>query len=333
MATKTKGLLADVAAGVVAKEAKATRPARKGGIERRVSLVGDVATGRVKTKQQRLVEPERCKMWVHHNRRYDLLDSENCSDLIGKIEARGQTMPAIVRRLPEPEGEVEFEVIAGARRHFSVRYLRNEKGRDDILFLIDVQDLSDEEAFIIADLENRDRKDISDFERGLDYLNALDAFYGGVAKEMASRLVVDEKWLNRYLSLARLPSFIVELIGDIRDLKRDHADKLWPLLNQPAKRKKLEEEAAEIKKIQDGAVRTFGSPQLNAAQIVRRLVQAGEANRGKRKSKESRELRGAAGQKLGDAEISNRSIVIKIPRSKDMDVERMLSRVQKSIEG
>ncbi|MDF3605833.1 ParB N-terminal domain-containing protein [Paracoccus sp. DMF-8] len=44
----------------------------------------------------------------------DLLNAENCRDLIGSIKAQGQQeFPAIVRRLPAGQG-AEYEVICGA---------------------------------------------------------------------------------------------------------------------------------------------------------------------------------------------------------------------------
>src|SRR3546814_19537017 len=57
----------------------------------------------------------------------------------------------------------------------------------DFRFLIDVRDMTDEEAFRIADIENRARDDLTDLERARDYLRALDAYYTGRPKVMAER--------------------------------------------------------------------------------------------------------------------------------------------------
>lgn len=186
-------------------------------------------SGEREEKLLRWVDPDRCVMWQRHNRAYDLLSEANCRDLIDSIRAQGQQeFPAIVRRLPAGQG-AEYEVICGARRHFAVSWLR-ANNYPSFRYLIEVRDLSDEEAFRLADIENRDRADLSDYERARDYLQALELYYGGKQKAMAARLEVSEAWLSRYLYLARLPDQIVQAWPQITDLKELHARSLRPLL-------------------------------------------------------------------------------------------------------
>ena len=61
--------------------------------------------------------------------------------------------------------------------------------------LIEVRELTDEEAFRLADIENRDRRDISDYERAVDYAEACQFYYGGHQGRMAERLEVSNAWL------------------------------------------------------------------------------------------------------------------------------------------
>ena len=187
-------------------------------------------TGEREEKVLRWVDPASCVMWARHNRVYELLSEENCRDLIDSIRAQGQQeFPAIVRRLPAGQG-AEYEVICGARRHFAISWLR-ANNYPQFRYLIEVRDLTDEEAFRLADIENRDRADLSDYERARDYLSALDLYYGGKQKSMAARLEVSEAWLSRYLYLARLPSIIVEAWPQITEIKELHARSVRPLLN------------------------------------------------------------------------------------------------------
>ena len=66
------------------------------------------------------------------------------------------------------------EVICGARRHWTITWLRaNNYPR--FRYLIEERELTDEEAFRLADIENRDREDISDYERAVDYVEAWTA--------------------------------------------------------------------------------------------------------------------------------------------------------------
>ena len=187
-------------------------------------------TGEREEKVLRWVDPASCVMWARHNRAYELLSEENCRDLIDSIRAQGQQeFPAIVRRLPAGQG-AEYEVICGARRHFAISWLR-ANNYPQFRYLIEVRDLTDEEAFRLADIENRDRADLSDYERARDYLSALDLYYGGKQKSMAARLEVSEAWLSRYLYLARLPSIMVEAWPQITEIKELHARSVRPLLN------------------------------------------------------------------------------------------------------
>ena len=88
--------------------------------------------------------------------------------------------------------DYDYEVICGARRHWSVSFLKSVEHRQ-IKFLIEVRDLDDEAAFRLSDVENRARDDISDYERALDYRTAVEDFYNGVARRMAERMEVTEQ--------------------------------------------------------------------------------------------------------------------------------------------
>ncbi|MGB6229654.1 MAG: ParB/RepB/Spo0J family partition protein, partial [Litorimonas sp.] len=198
----------------------------------RKTRVGDRLSGDVEEKTLRWIDPGEARMWARHNRAYDLLTADNCRDLIDGIRAQGrQEFPAIVRRTGDSDHP--YEVICGARRHFAVSWLR-ANNYTQFRYLIEVRDLTDEEAFRLADIENRDREDISDYERARDYLSALEQYYGGSQKEMAARLEVSPTWLSRYLQLARLPEEIVAAFPSIRDVRELHARTLKPPLGRPA---------------------------------------------------------------------------------------------------
>lgn len=227
----------------------------------RQTRVADRLSGEVEEKTLRWIDPAQARMWDRHNRAYDLLTEDNCRDLIDGIRAQGrQEFPAIVRRTGE--AETPYEVICGARRHFAVTWLRANTF-PQMRYLIEVRDLTDEEAFRLADIENRDREDISDYERAVDYLGALDRYYGGRQKDMAARLEVSPAWLSRYLQLARLPREVVDAFATIRDLKELHARTLKPHLGRPAEREAILE-----------AARGMAGQGLDAATVMSRLKAA-----------------------------------------------------------
>jgi len=183
-------------------------------LDDRMQQTQELMRGERIKKVQYMVDPARCQMWSHHNRRYDLLNEVSCSDLIESFKAMGrQQFPAIVRRI-EGEGDAEYEVICGARRHWTATYLGWK-------LLVEVRDMDDEEAFRISDIENRSREDISDYERAQDYKDALKLYYAS-QKQMSERLEVSVTWLSRFLALADMPAEIVGAYRDVTEIKEHH---------------------------------------------------------------------------------------------------------------
>lgn len=210
----------------------------------RQGRVGERLSGEIEEKTLRRIDPAQARMWDRHNRAYDLLTEDNCRDLIDGIRSQGQQeFPAIVRRTGD--ADVPYEVICGARRHFAVTWLR-ANNHPQIGYLVEIRDLTDEEAFRLSDIENRDRDDISDYERAVDYLKALDLYYRGSQKEMAARMEVSPTWLSRYLQLARLPQEIVAAFPSIHDLREVHARTLRPHLGRPKEEEALLSTAKEM---------------------------------------------------------------------------------------
>lgn len=177
------------------------------------------------------VDPTRCRMWSHHNRNYALLNEVRCADLIEGFRAMGQQFPAIVREVSE-DPDHDWEVVCGARRHWTAQYLGQP-------LLIEPRDLTDEEAFRLSDIENRDRQDISDYERALDYRHALALYYDNSQSQMAQRLECSAVWLSRFLAIANLPDEIVKAYRAVTEIKVSHARLLNPLLESPASRKRV----------------------------------------------------------------------------------------------
>ena len=229
----------------------------------RSTRVAERLSGEVEEKTLRWIDPAQCRMWERHNRVYDLLTEDNCRDLIDGIRSQGrQEFPAVVRRTGD--ADTPYEVVCGARRHFAVTWLR-ANNYPQFKYLVDVRDLTDEEAFRLSDIENRDREDISDYERALDYADAVERYYGGKQGVMAERLEMSPAYLSRFLYLARLPDEIVEAFGSIRDLKEGHARKLKTHLGRIDPRKRVLAEAETI--AEEGAG-------LEPQQVMTRLLSA-----------------------------------------------------------
>lgn len=247
----------------------ATRPGILAGRENRLS---EIARGSAVAKMNELVDPARCRIWPEHNRDYAALNEENCADLISSLKAQGkQEMPAIVRRVTG-DPDYDFEVICGARRHWSVSWLRGHN-YPEFRFLVEPREMTDEEAFRVSDIENRSRQDLSAYERAMDYLRALDRHYEGKQQAMADRLEVSKGWLSKYLDCARLPREIVDSFGSPHRIAISNSAALTPILRQNQQRAAMIEEAVRIKHEQDERV-AKGSEYLPPATVVRRLTNA-----------------------------------------------------------
>ena len=237
MSKKNSGFAADLTAGI---DLTSEVAPRRSGIATNVltgrsNRIAELASGAVQTRTHELVDPARCRMWAGHNRDYALLNEQRCEDLIESIKAQGkQEMPAIVRRVPG-DPDFDFEVICGARRHWSITWLRAHN-YPEFKFLIDVREIGDEEAFRLADLENRARDDLTDLERAKDYLRALDTYYDGRQRTMAERLKVTESWLSRYLDLARIPDALLVAFPEPQELGIRNVIALKALLKPDEKR-------------------------------------------------------------------------------------------------
>lgn len=260
-------LFDDIATGVADKPKQRRRTT--GFLDQRDSQLSDLASGSIEDKTHRWIDPARCRMWQRHNRRYDLLNQARCQDLIDGFKSQGrQEFPAIVRKI-QGEADYDYEVICGARRHWTVSWLR-ANNYPDFRYLIEVRDLTDEQAFRLSDIENRDNLDLSDYERAIDYKDALERYYKS-QKEMADRLEVSEAWLSRYLDLATLPEEVVEAFGDVTELKTKHGRDLKPHLRAARDRAKLIAIAKTLGAEQQQRMGE-GRAILSGANVVRALV-------------------------------------------------------------
>jgi ParB family chromosome partitioning protein len=269
-----------------------------------------MASGAVVSRVHEFVDPGRCRIWDGHNRDYKALNENACADLIESFRAQGrQEVPAIVRRVTGDE-QHDFEVICGARRHWTVSWLRANT-YPEFKFLIEPRELTDEEAFRLADLENRSRKDLSDYERATDYARAIDRYYGGSQQKMVERLEVSKSWLSRYLELARLPPEVIASFGSPHVIGISHAAALAPQLRAPKTRERVIKAAIALAQEQSGVV--AAGKVLAPAVVVRRLSQAGEGKMTKPAPKELI-VRGGDGAILAKGQRGTAgSVVITLP--------------------
>jgi len=206
-------------------------------VARRMDAQNNVVKGKREKRLTYRVDPAVCLIPEHHDRDYSALNEDNCRDLIEGIKAHGQETPAIVRTLEGVDG-FQYELVCGSRRHWVTSYLKSD-------FIIEVRELSDEEAFIVSDEENRNRLDISDYERAKKYVRALGDLYKSQA-QMAERMGVTKDWLSRYIDLGKLDPAIVKAYANLNEIKTNHARELKALMKEGKQAKRILSAANEM---------------------------------------------------------------------------------------
>ena len=243
-----------------------------GNLIERETTIAKLASGKQRDVRLYLVPPSRVRMWKDHNRRYDLLNESRCADLLESFTRTGkQEFAVIVRKVTDEEG-IDFELVCGARRHWTANHL----GWD---LLVEVRELTDRQAFTLQDVENRDREDISDYERATDYRQALGKYFNSNQAQMAQFLEVDRSNFKKFLDLADLPKAIVNAYGDLRDLKVHHAMVYRTLFREEGTKRRILERAKVIRG--DG---------LKGAQVLAELKRVSRAPDERRKGANDREV-------------------------------------------
>lgn len=140
------------------------------------------------------------------------MDEEALNQLADSIRAQGVMQPILVRPMtPDPsEGENRFEIIAGERRYRAARLA----GLDEVPVL--VREVGDEQAAVMALIENMQREDLNVLEEARGVHRLLNEF--GLTHEQAAQAIGRSRSattnLLRLLNLAE-PVQIMLLAGDI----------------------------------------------------------------------------------------------------------------------
>lgn len=134
--------------------------------------------------------------------------------LKSEIEAAGgNVQPIKVRRVGKgADGQHEYEIVYGRRR----RRACLELGFDVAAIVEDMDDIA---LFKEMERENRSRADLSPWEQGVMYKDALDGKLFASQRQMAAELGVSLGALNVALALASLPEEVVSAFPSPLDLQ------------------------------------------------------------------------------------------------------------------
>jgi len=211
--------------------------------------------------------PFRCRMWPLHDRAEEHITEESCRQEIASFSKYGQLVPVLGRTL-EHDPEHDIELIFGARRLFVARQLNAP-------LRVELRKISNREAIVAMDMENRQRLDISPYERGLGYAKWLRDGYFASQDDIASALGISAGQVSKLLKIARLPAVILSAFPSVTDIREGWGLELAAVLDDPQGRERTIRRAREI-------ARATQKPA--ATEVCRQLLSASSSGGRKPKS-------------------------------------------------
>jgi ParB family transcriptional regulator, chromosome partitioning protein len=170
-------------------------------------------------------------MWEMHDRLEGSVTEETCKCELESFAKHGQLVPVLGRRITgDPDFDVEL--IYGARRLFVARQL-NAK------LMVELRRMTHKEAIVAMDIENRQRQDISPYERGVSYASWLRAGYFSSQEEIARTLKISASQVCRLLKIAQLPAVINNAFASPTEMREGWGLRLAEALEKPEVRDNL----------------------------------------------------------------------------------------------
>lgn len=299
-------------------------------LERRGIAIDEI-TRTVKRLTIRL-KPAECSIWPGNARDHAALNYERCASLIESIREEGTNRePVVVRRTPGADRP--YELIVGTRRHFSISWL-HANNHSEIELVARIETLDDEGAFRLADLENREREDVTDLERARNYKHAIDAYYNGVRTQMADRLAIPKQNLHNLLQLAELPDEVVAAFAEPADIKVRHGMRLSPLLKHEQHRAAIIAVALALGAEQQ-RLKAAGDDRIEGIKVCERLAAAAVAPAALNPAARSKQtLTALSGKTIGQvlADTRTKGITININPREVASIEEILEAIRPAIE-
>jgi ParB family transcriptional regulator, chromosome partitioning protein len=243
------------------------------------------------------VSPFLCRIWDGHERLDDYINEETCRVEIDSVKRYGQLIPVLCRPLKHDK-EHSYELVYGARRLFVARHLNQP-------LLAEIRDLSDREAAIAADIENRQRKELSPYERARSYATWLRAGLFASQDDLAHALHVSASQVSRVLKLASLPALIVSIFNSPTEICENWGRELMNIWDDPERRPALTSGARAIAR----------AAQKPAAPVIyqRLICAAGEKSKTRQLEYRDEVIRDNSGKPLFRVRIHQNDIALLLP--------------------
>lgn len=242
-----------------------TAPRRKSGVSsisqsigtmhRMADLEEEVAALRA-GQQVVTLEPKLVRQSRWRNRSDGSFTGASFNELKAEIqESGGNVVPIKVRRLSSPAADgAVYEIIYGRRRLRACLEL-------GLLVSAIIVEATDEQAFMEAERENRNREDLTPWEQGVFYADALREGLFSSQRQMAQKLGVTQPLVSAAVRLASLPEYVVDAFASPQDLQYRWGAELSAALEKDSAH--VQKEALEI---------ASTVPRPSAKAIVERLT-------------------------------------------------------------
>lgn len=179
----------------------------------------------------KVIDSKKCKVWKGNIRLQEFLDDKNTTELKEKIQAQGQLIPVMARPIKN-DPQFTHEIIYGSRR----LYVCSSLGVD--IKILEAE-LDDNDALVFMDAENAGREDLSPYEAAKAYKYWMDNGIFKNQNELAEKLGITRSWLNKILSLTKVPIEIISAIGGPQNLSIKDGLELMKLVTTNEKETQL----------------------------------------------------------------------------------------------
>lgn len=245
------------------------------------------------------IDPFRIRMWSLHDRCDQHVTEESCKAEIDSFCRHGQMVPALGRQL-RGDPDHDIELVYGARRLFVARHLNKP-------LLVELREMSDREAIIAMDIENRQRTDVSPYERGVSYARWLRSGHFGSQEEIARSLKISATRVSRLLRLAKLPSVVLGAFASPLEVCEAWGLDIMDALEDPQRRQRTIQAARAITEL---------SPRPQAKQVYRQLITASAPGRRIKPAARIEVVRNDEGAPLFRVRQLRASVALEVPCEK-----------------
>lgn len=174
------------------------------------------------------IPPNEIQNWYLHDR--SEVELGDIKALSRDLENIGQQQPCIVRK-NKSLSKFKYELIVGERRWRAAKLA-------NIKLKVIVKDIDDKEAALIQFAENDNRKDLSEYSKGIQYSKLIKM---GIItqKDITKTLGKSKQYVSALLAFDKIPRQIVKAIGDMSKVSSRTAETIKQLSNKSRKHTEL----------------------------------------------------------------------------------------------